>query len=67
MTGAAAYLLAKNAKGGGDTPTSYTDLEDKPTLNGITINGNMASEDLGLIGDDSDLTEEQLEDLLALL
>ena len=34
--------------GGGGGVSSYNDLNDKPTLNNITIEGNMALEDLGI-------------------
>lgn len=47
MTGAAAYLLAKNAKGGGgETPTSYNDLDDLPRINDTELKGDMSSDDL---------------------
>lgn len=49
MTGAAAYLLAKNAKGGGgEVPTSYNDLDDLPTINDTELKGDMSSDDLGV-------------------
>lgn len=38
-----------NGSGGGGT-TDYTDLTNKPSINGVTLSGNKTSEDLGISG-----------------
>lgn len=42
------YLLGKNSGGGGGGTTDYENLENKPSINGITLSGNLTSGDLGL-------------------
>ena len=46
-----AFIITNND--GGDTPsaTSYNDLTNKPSINGITLIGNKTSGDFGLVGD----------------
>lgn len=45
-----AALLAKAKSGGGGGGTSnYNDLTNKPTLNGVTIEGDKTSEDYGIV------------------
>ena len=34
--------------GGGEGTSNYNDLQNKPTLNGVTIEGNKTSEDYGI-------------------
>ncbi len=41
------YLLGKKAGGGGGT-SDYSALTNKPSINGIELNGNKTSEDLGI-------------------
>lgn len=38
----------RSSEGGGGV-TSYTQLSDKPSINGSTINGDMSGDDLGLV------------------
>ena len=37
-----------NQGGGGGGTTDYNDLQNKPTIEGNTVQGNMAAQDLGL-------------------
>lgn len=41
------YILGKQAGGSGGT-TDYTDLENKPSINDVTLSGNKTSSDLGI-------------------
>ena len=41
------YLLGKSKSGGGGT-SDYSQLTNKPSINGVTLSGNKTSEDLGL-------------------
>ena len=41
----------------------YENVTDKPTINGVELDGDLTSEDLGI----NNITEEQLEDLLSLI
>ena len=42
-----ARILALKAKGASETVT-YSNLPDKPSINNVTINGNLSLEDLGI-------------------
>lgn len=44
--------LGKNTGGGGGT-TDYNDLENKPSINDVTLEGNQTSEDLHLMGEET--------------
>lgn len=50
------------ASGGGGT-SDYTDLTNKPRINGVTLSGDMSLADIGI----NTLTQEQLNALLALI
>ena len=52
--------LCKNGTGGGSGgTTNYNDLTNKPTINGVTLEGNKTAEDLKISG----MTAEQVEQL----
>lgn len=42
------YLLGKSKGGGGGGTSDYSQLSNKPSINGITLSGNKTSVDLGL-------------------
>lgn len=44
-------LLIELDVGGGGGTTDYNQLSNKPTLNGVTIQGNLKSEDVKVEGD----------------
>lgn len=46
-----ALLIELNTGGGGGGTTDYNQLSNKPTLNGITIQGNLNSEDVKVESD----------------
>lgn len=50
--------------GGGGGTTNYNLLQNKPSINGVTLQGNLTAEDLEI---DKPLTTEQLNALLALI
>ena len=54
--------------GGGEGGTSnYNDLQNKPTLNGVTIEGNKTSEDYGIVSADAQkILEQSIENYYAL-
>lgn len=64
------YYLCKNGGtgGGGEGGTSnYNDLQNKPTLNGVTIEGNKTSEDYGIeSADRQEILEQSIENYYAL-
>lgn len=41
-----------NRKGGSGGSTDYNNLENKPKINGVVLEGNKTSSDLGLMGSD---------------
>ena len=48
------YLLGKKKGGGGGT-SDYSQLTNKPSINGVTLSGNKTGADLGLLSGDYDL------------
>lgn len=42
------YVHKYNETGGGGGTNNYNDLENKPTINGVTLIGDLTAEDLGL-------------------
>lgn len=46
------YLLGKKAGGGGGT-SDYSQLSNKPSINGVTLDGNKTSADLGINAGDN--------------
>lgn len=46
-----ALLIELNAGGGGTGTTDYNALSNKPTLNGVTLEGNMVSKDVKVESD----------------
>ena len=53
------YLCKNGAGGGSGGTTNYNDLTNKPTINGVTLEGNKTAEDLKISG----MTAEQVEQL----
>ena len=53
------YLCKNGAGGGSGGTTNYNDLTNKPTINGVTLEGNKTAEDLKISG----MTEEQEQQL----
>lgn len=52
---------------GGDRPAdgrSYNDLEDKPSINGKELMGQMTTEDIGAFGEDDQMSETEMKELL---
>lgn len=55
------YVRAHNSGGGGGGTSDYSQLSNKPSINGVTLAGNKTSEDLGIntvdiihyVGDDT--------------
>lgn len=45
------YYAAINSGGGGEETTDYTQLENKPSINGVTLTGNKTTADLNLATD----------------
>lgn len=45
------YYAAINSGGGGEGTTDYTQLENKPSINGVTLTGNKTTADLNLATD----------------
>lgn len=41
--------LADSSGGGGGGTSDYTDLTNKPKINGVTLNGNKSTSDLGIV------------------
>lgn len=60
------YDLCINGGGGGGT-TDYNALHNKPKINGQELKGNKTSADLHLLDEDSDLTDEQMINLLRII
>ena len=53
--------------GGGEGTTNYNDLQNKPTLNGVTIEGNKTSKDYGIeSADRQEILEQSIENYYAL-
>lgn len=46
-----ALLIELNTGGGGGGTTDYNQLSNKPTLNGVTLQGNLKSADVKVEGD----------------
>lgn len=42
------YLLGKKAGGGGGGTSDYDALENKPSINGVTLEGDLTTEDLNI-------------------
>ena len=42
--------VKKHSGGGGGGTTNYSELSNKPQINGVTLDGNKTSEDLGISG-----------------
>lgn len=70
MTGEEAYAILKRqiqSGGGGAGTTNYNDLKNKPTLNGVTIEGDKTSEDYGIeSADRQEMLERSIENYYAL-
>lgn len=63
---AALFAKLKNGGGAGGT-TNYNDLQNKPTLNGVTIEGDKTSEDYGIeSADRQEMLERSIENYYAL-
>lgn len=63
------YYIAVNGSGGGGSggTTNYNALENKPSVNGVTLTGNKTTEDLNIIIPDVSVfvTDTEIEELLA--
>lgn len=44
------YVKKHSGGGGGGGTTNYSELSNKPTINGVTLDGNKTSEDLHITG-----------------
>lgn len=53
--------------GGGGGTSNYNNLTNRPQVNSHTLEGNQSSSDLGLVGEDDELTTAQMSALIALL
>lgn len=55
------YLLGKKSSGGGGGGTTdYDNLENKPSINGVTLTGNKTTADLNITVEVASITEEQI-------
>lgn len=52
-------LINSGGGGGGTGTTNYNNLTNKPTINGVELQGNLSSEDLGLVPSDPQKSLEQ--------
>lgn len=53
--------------GGGSASSDYNQLQNQPQINNVTLSGDKASSDLGLVDEDDELTTAQMSALIALL
>lgn len=53
--------------GGGGGTSDYSQLQNKPQINDVTLSGDKTSSDLGLVDEDDELTTAQMSALIALL
>lgn len=53
--------------GGGGGTSDYSQLQNKPQINDVTLSGDKTSADLGLVDEDDELTTAQMSSLIALL
>lgn len=58
-----AYLFTLTGGGGGGGTDNYPDLNNKPTINNVELNGNKTSSDLGLASASHTHTKGQITDL----
>lgn len=59
-----ALLIDLNAGGGGGGTTDYNQLSNKPTLNGVTLEGNMVSKDVKVEADYDATYDQEDENLI---
>ena len=65
--GAGPGIYPMNGGGGEGGTSNYNDLQNKPTLNGVTIEGNKTSEDYGIeSADRQEILEQSTENYYAL-
>ena len=65
--GAGHGIYPMNGGGGEGGTSNYNDLQNKPTLNGVTIEGNKTSEDYGIeSADRQEILEQSIENYYAL-
>ena len=64
---ALALKALKGGGGGGGGTTNYNELDNRPMINGKVLEGNMTTDDLNAVSQDDYLTENQINDLIALL
>lgn len=53
--------------GGGGGTSDYSQLQNKPQINGVTLTGDKTASDLDLVDEDDELTTAQMSALIALL
>lgn len=56
--------LGKNVNTGGSGTSDYNDLEHKPSINDVVLEGNKTLEDLGIMGSDKAYTKEEVNQAL---
>lgn len=56
--------LGKNVNTGGSGTSDYNDLEHKPSINDVVLEGNKTLEDLGIMGSDQAYTKEEVNQAL---
>ena len=56
--------LGKNVNTGGSGTSDYNDLEHKPSINDVVLEGNKTLEDLGIMGSDKAYTKEEVNQVL---
>ena len=57
-------LDAEQHGGGGGGTSDYTDLTNKPKINGVTLTGNKSLSDIGAADSDDVYTKQQVDDAI---
>lgn len=65
MKATTAWILAEGSGGSPSTPAKYSDLEGLPRINGQELIGDKDSDELDLVGENDELTEDQMEELIS--
>ena len=64
LKGITAFILSEGS-GGGQPATSYSDLTNKPLINGQELIGDKDSDELDLLGENDQLDEAQMAELIS--